>query len=316
MDLERRRLRAYHPVPMRNVEVCVGYTVVEIEKSNRAPPIIGEVMASRWLFGWRIRCVRTDGFTATLSTSDSWWQPFRRLGDVAVIHVDLTPCASRERRAEAWLDRREEAQGSRYLHPRPRRHFILCRAALRALLCGRLDCRNDQLSFGAARFGKPYALVSGVSAPVSFNVSHGGRHGLIALAPGGRIGVDVEERDARRDLEGIAERVFTPSEQAELARVVGTEKVRMFFDLWTMKEALIKALGTGFHLSPSRLEVPPAMRHGGRSADFRFPQRRASAWRLENLGNADFAAAVAWEPSPQPEGPGAPTDNTPWEGMS
>ena len=279
-------------------------------------PNFGEVMASRWLSGGGIRWMRTDGFTATLSPSDTWWRPFRRLGDVAVIHVDLTPCASRERRAEAWLDRREEAQGSRYLHPRPRRHFILCRAALRALLCGRLGCRNDQLSFGATRYGKPYALVSGVPAPVSFNVSHGGRHGLIALGPGGRIGVDVEERDAGRDLEGIAERVFTPSEQGELGCAVGPEKVRKFFDLWTMKEALIKALGTGFHLSPARFEIPPAMRRGGRSASFRFPQRPTSLWRLENLGNADFAAAVAWEPSPQPEGPGAPTDNTPWEPMT
>ena len=257
--------------------------------------------------------MNTDRLTVTISASDSWWRPFSQLGDVAVIHVDLTPCASRERLAAAWLDGREEAQGSRYLHPRPRRHFTLCRAALRALLCGRLGCRNDQLSFGTSGYGKPYALVSGVPASVGFNVSHGGRHGLIALAPGGRIGVDVEEWDPRRDLEGIATRVFTPSEQAELAAAGGAKKVRLFFELWTMKEALIKALGTGFHLSPSRFEIPLAMRRGGRAADFRFPQRPATAWRLENLGNDDFAAAVAWEPSLEPRGLGATTDNTPWE---
>ena len=213
----------------------------------------------------------------------------------------------------AWLDRREQAQGSRYLHPRPRRHFTLCRAALRAILCGRLGCRNGQLSFGTSTFGKPFALLSEIPASVSFNVSHGGRHGLIALAPGGRIGVDVEECDADRDLEGIAKRVFTPSEQAELARAGSAVKVRLFFDMWTMKEALIKALGTGFHLSPGRFEIPSALRHGGRSGDFRFPQRPDTVWRLENLGNANFAAAVAWDPSPEPRYPGGTTDNTPGE---
>jgi hypothetical protein len=80
-----------------------------------------------------------------------------------------------------------------------------------------------------------------------------------------------------------------------------------------MTEAQIKALGTGFYLGPSRSEIPSAVRHGGRAEVFRFPQRPATAWRLEILGNADFAAAVAWEPSPEPEGRGAIADNTPWE---
>ena len=214
-----------------------------------------------------------NGFVATVSTPTCWWRPFSRLGDVSVIHVDLTPCASLEQRAVAWLDRREETQGSRYLHPRPRRNFTLCRAALRALLCGRLGCRNVQLSFGASKYGKPHALVSGIRASVGFNVSHGGGHGLIALAPAGRIGVDGEECDARRDLDGIAKRVFTPSEQAQLAGAGGAKKVRLFFDLWTMKEALIKALGTGFYLCPSPFEIPPA------SSDFLSGPPASGGWK-------------------------------------
>ena len=215
----------------------------------------------------------------------------------------------------AWLDSNEQAKGRRYLHPRPRRQFALCRAALRASLCHRLGCRNEQLSFDTARYGKPYALVNGVRASIGFNVSHGGRHGLIALVPEGRVGVDVEECDASRDLDGIAQRVFTLAEQAELARADDGKKVRMFYDLWTMKEALIKALGTGFHLSPSRFEIPLSLLRGGRAGAFRFPQRPATAWWLENLGTADFAAAVAWEPSPGTEGRSAIADNPAWKGL-
>ena len=227
------------------------------------------------------------GGTAAARTGP-WWRLFRRSGDIVVFYVDLTPCAFREERARAWLDSREAAQRSRYLYPRPGRHFTLCRAALRALLCCRLDCRNDQLSFDTSRYGKPHALVSGVRAPVGFNVSHGGRHGLIALTPEGSVGVDVEEYDAHRDLDGIAKRVFAPCEQAELARLDGANKVRLFFDLWTMKEALIKALGTGFYLSPSRFEIPPALRRGGSSGVFRFPQYPAVAWRLKTWATPDL----------------------------
>ena len=248
------------------------------------------------------------------STYECWWRPFRAGGPVSVLHVDLAPCPDRERRALTWLDGHEQARLRRYLHPRPRREFALCRAALRAILCRRLGCRNDELSFDALRFGKPFALVAGTAAPVSFNVSHGGQHGLIGLAPAGRrIGVDVEERDVRRDLGGIMRIVYTPNEQAELCVASGEQKVRLFFNLWTMKEALIKALGTGFSLNPSRFEIPPALRRGARAGAFRFPHLPTTKWWLENLEPSGFAAAVAYDLAPGTVGSGSEADNTPWE---
>ncbi|MDE0205679.1 MAG: 4'-phosphopantetheinyl transferase superfamily protein [Candidatus Tectomicrobia bacterium] len=166
------------------------------------------------------------------------------------------------------------------------------------MLCRRLGCRNDELAFGALRYGKPYALVGGTPASVSFNVSHGGQNGLIALEPAGRLGVDVEERNTRRDLDGIAQTVFTPAEQAELAPGRGERKIRLFFSLWTMKEALIKALGTGFSLNPSRFEIPPPLRRDKRVVVFSFPHDPATHWQLGNLGSVRFAVAMAYESGP------------------
>ena len=250
-----------------------------------------------------------DGLMTPASVAECWWRPFRKIGNVSVIHVDLTPYPDRERHAAAWLDQQEQTRWRRYLHPRPRREFALCRAALRAILCDELGCGNEALSFDALTHGKPLALVGGMRAPISFNVSHGGPHGLIALAAAGRIGVDVEERDARRDLDDITRMVFTPAEQAELSLARGGQKVHLFFSLWTMKEALIKALGTGFSLNPSRFEIPPDLRRGEPAGVFRFPHNPATGWWLENLGIAEFAAAVAYELAPEPKGGG--TNNTP-----
>ena len=233
-----------------------------------------------------------------VSMDDCWWRPFSKTGKTAVIHVDLTPHATREAEAVGWLDKRDYARWQRYRHPRPQREFGLCRAALRAMLCRRLGCRNDDLAFETSRHGKPVALVCGMPAPISFNVSHSGKHGLIALAPEGRIGVDVEERVTRHDLDGEIRRVFAPVERAELASASGDRKVHLFFNLWTMKEALLKALGRGLSLDTSRFEVPSAMRHGGRTCLFRFPEFPEMNWLLENLGNADFAAALAHEVNP------------------
>ena len=238
-----------------------------------------------------------------MKTADcTWWRAFRTLDGIDVIHVDLRPDPDCEKEAAAWLDRAETERLRRFRITRPRRNFALCRAALRANLCDRLDCTNDRLSFGYHEHGKPFARVQGRASPLSFNVSHSAPHGLIAFAsrgrPRGRIGVDAETFRPDRDFDGIAGMVFGPDERAALAAAWGNDKVRLFYRLWTLKEALIKALGTGFSLGPARFEVPAAMVHGVDSGEFRFPHVPADRWRLVSLPDTRFAAAIAYEVDP------------------
>ena len=212
-----------------------------------------------------------------------------------VVHVDLTPCARRDAVAWAWLDQDERARWKRFVHAAPRRRFALCRAALRALLCGALDVSNEQLAFISTEHGKPTAQVNGRPTAVSFNVSHSGRHGLVALAPRGRVGVDVEERSTCYGIDGLGETVLGPQELTELQAARGADKVRLFFTLWTLKEALVKATGRGLSCDVSLFEIPAAMRRGKPSGTFRFRHTPNLRWRLHNLGNAAYAAAVAHE---------------------
>ena len=230
-----------------------------------------------------------------------WWGPFCVSGEVAVTHLDLSPHPARETSALAWLDEVELDRRERY-HSGPRRCFVLCRAALRALLCAELGCRNDQLRFQEAEYGKPFALVDGLPASTSFNVSHSGSHGLIACAPRGRLGIDVEEIAPRRHLESLIEAVMDTEEQAELSRMSGDAQLRQFFRLWTCKEALIKALGTGFSTDISKFQVPAGLRQGAGSAVFQFEHLPGVAWQLDDIGSQEFAAALARELLPAESG--------------
>lgn len=223
------------------------------------------------------------------------WRPFAETGAAKIAYVDLGPGPDRENAAVTWLDTTDKARRRRFTNTDSRREFVLCRAALRDILCARLNCAKRQLSFDENENGKPLALVSGKPAPVGFNISHSGRHGLIAVVPEGRVGIDVEDRSIPRDIDGAASITFTPAEQAELAAMGGARKTEFFYRIWTMKEALIKALGVGFGLNPSRFEIPPTIRSGARRCIFRFPHLPGERWRLEDLGNADFAAAIATE---------------------
>ena len=227
--------------------------------------------------------------------ADQWWGAFRKVGDAEVLHVQLTPHSDNEEAASTLLSQGDYRRADRFLYPGPRRRYILLRAALRSLLCERLACSNDALSFKREKQGKPYAVVHGTPASIQFNVSDSRMHGLIAVAPAGSVGIDVEERSVNRDLDGLAEMVFDAEEQTSLITVMGEQKVERFYRLWTAKEALVKALGTGLYLDVSTFQAPPALLRGSTGAEFRFPHLPEVAWWVEDLGTSDFAAAIAHE---------------------
>ena len=226
-----------------------------------------------------------------------WWRPLCSVDGATVIHVDLKPDQRRETDALKSLDQDELDRWHRYRHPRPRRQFALCRAVLRSVLCERLHCANEDLHFVSLEHGKPGAVIGHEQVRASFNVSHGGNHGLVAVAPRGRLGVDVEERVLRHDPDGHIRKVFAPREREALAAARGVRKTCMFLRLWTLKEAVIKALGTGFSLDTSTFEIPPSMYRGGQRhrTIFRLPHLPDVRWRLEDFGTSEFAAAVALE---------------------
>ena len=215
-----------------------------------------------------------------------------------MVSVDLSPHPGHEAHAWEWLNEEEKQRWRVFQYAGPRRRFALCRAALRATLCERLRCDNEKLGFENLPRGKPLAFVGGMPASVNFNVSHSGKSGLIAFNKNGRVGIDVEERKEREDLDGLIETVFGPQEQLELSVLAGEPRLRLFYNLWTIKEALVKALGDGHHVDFSEFQAPQGMRRGEPEGLFRFPHLPTPAWRVENLGNEDFAAALAFEVIP------------------
>lgn len=231
----------------------------------------------------------------TESSTGSWWRTYRRLGDATVLHVDLRPNADHEADSLAWLDAAERRRLLRFRIRGPGRRFALCRAALRAVLASRLACRNERITFGADDHGKPFAMVDGVPAAISFNVSHSGDHGLIAVSARGGLGIDVEERQPRRHMDLLIDTVFTETEQVAFTTAEGNDRTDLFLDFWTIKEALVKALGTGLYTDPATFEIPPVMQRGMKRSTFRFPDLPAVTWQLDNIGNETYAAAVARE---------------------
>ena len=226
-------------------------------------------------------------------TADRWWSPWCSVGDTTILHVDLARSPDREEQAVTVLDEAERARWKRALSRRARYAFALSRAALRINLAEHAGCDAEDLSFGHLDHGKPFAIIGGRRSAIGFNVSHSGGHGLVAIGGHDDLGVDVEERSLHRDFAGLACRVYGPQERRRLARVSGTARIHLFYRLWTMKEALLKATGAGLSLDPSRFEVPETMLDGARECVFRFPHDPSPPLYLVDLGEERFAAALA-----------------------
>lgn len=78
--------------------------------------------------------------------------------------------------------------------------------------------------------------------PAGESLSHSGGYAALARAhPALRVGVDLEVHRPR-DVLATARTAFSDSEARALAAAAGPERERLFYALWTVKEALAKAL--------------------------------------------------------------------------
>lgn len=100
-----------------------------------------------------------------------------------------------------------------------------------------IDYTEDMLTYGD--HGKP--ALDGYSG-ICFNLSHSDGIAACILSEK-ECGIDCERVLEYRP--NVAKRVFTPSEQALLEAAHESERDLLFFRLWTLKEAFVKAVGKG-----------------------------------------------------------------------
>jgi len=183
----------------------------------------------------------------------------------------------------ALLNDEEKVRQRRFLREQHRQRFLLGRALLRSVLSGYdgLPAAGD-LSFETNAHGKPALTKALQSSGLQFNLSH--TQGLIALAvvQGKDIGVDVEFLPRKTEIDSLAQRYFSPQEWRELDDLDGDKRRERFFDLWTLKEAYVKACGQGLSLSLEEF----SFRFEGKRVHIAFsPQRNDSPerWRFWQL---------------------------------
>lgn len=120
--------------------------------------------------------------------------------------------------------------------------FLVSRALLRRVLGALLDLPPAAIAFDITEDGKPL-LSASLAQSLAFNLAHSEGFVLVAVAEAASVGVDVESIAAYKS--GIARRFFSATEYGWLEQHPPESRAAAFYQLWTIKEACIKALGTG-----------------------------------------------------------------------
>jgi 4'-phosphopantetheinyl transferase len=159
-------------------------------------------------------------------------------GEIEIWRVALGPVGEEE---FAVLSAEERERAERTRSAAAREAFVACRAALRRILGAASGQRPEAIRLMVTREGKPDFEER--PGGLHFNVSHSGMTGLVALRRGGPVGVDVEVVREVADPAGVARRFFQQEEVAALEKLGYCS--RAFLGVWTRKEAVVKALGSG-----------------------------------------------------------------------
>lgn len=195
------------------------------------------------------------------------WSPL----DVSPAELDrLTSIVSREERHRA----------DRLRSPLDRKRFLAARGQLRLLLADQLSCSPGEVPIVTGQGGKPGLQ----GTDLRFNASRSSGTALFAISWETDVGVDIEAVRQTTDVVDVAARFFTPAEQAGLASLPPSQRLRASFQCWACKEAYVKGVGAGLTLPVSTLDV---------FSPGRQPMT-VSGWTVHQVDVAgDFVAAVA-----------------------
>lgn len=157
--------------------------------------------------------------------------------------------------SEALLSAAERERARRFVDVRHQRRFLASRLGLRRILALHTGEAAAALVFAENKFGKPCLPHH---PDCTFSLSHSADQAVLALAEGMSIGVDIERLRAVEHGD-IAARYFHANEAAWIeSRQTEAEQRLAFFHMWTLKEAVAKAVGVGMSLPFSHFEVAAA----------------------------------------------------------
>ncbi|NLI57639.1 MAG: 4'-phosphopantetheinyl transferase superfamily protein [Clostridium sp.] len=145
-------------------------------------------------------------------------------------------------KALSYIPENKQKRIKRFLKYEDSLRTLIAEVLIRKIIMQELKIPNGEIFFKINNYGKPYLKDWD---EFHFNISHSGKWVVCAIS-NKPVGIDVERI---KDLNiKIADRFFSKEEVEDLYKIKKSERLKYFFDLWTLKESYIKADGRGLNI--------------------------------------------------------------------
>lgn len=226
--------------------------------------------------------------------SDWQWIPTHKVTPIApqTLHIwrlSLRPEGSNDLWDLLSMDEQQRAQ--RFVRSQDQDKYVQVRGTLRCLLGQYLQTSGQTLCFDYGDYGKPQLVSSCNSLNLQFNVSHSHELAVIAITQATAVGVDIEQVNPQAKYINISQRFFSAAEHEILLQQPVEQQCRTFFQLWTRKEACVKAVGGSIAHALDQINVAQGLNQA--SVVIKMPEKPHQLFLHNLFPDPQFAGAVA-----------------------
>lgn len=223
--------------------------------------------------------------------------------DPSVQVVLVSGCESIDAWAEpvaAHLMEWERERMGRFAKSGDRARYAAAHLLVRWALARRLGEPALDLTLDQTERGKPFVTGPASAAGISFSLSH--TRGLVGCASWSEapVGLDLEALTRRLKVVELLDEVLS-SDEREQWDSHGGPGLERFLEIWTLKEALSKALGVGLGVAPAKwsfdLGSSPIRRLRALPEEFGDP----SHWQFEQTRSPSGHVVSLAIPNPAPD---------------
>jgi 4'-phosphopantetheinyl transferase len=153
----------------------------------------------------------------------------------------------------SYLSDDEKERGERFLYDIDAYIYIVKHNLLRIILGRYLNCNPKEILYKYNLYQKPYILHPSIN--IQFNISSSSNRFIAAFCLHQAVGVDVELIRKIENIKQLTSDYFTVNEAGSVIIHSDFMLETEFFNIWSMKEALIKAIGKGLAMDINTFDI-------------------------------------------------------------
>lgn len=162
--------------------------------------------------------------------------------DIYVYIVNLNNFLIKKTLFWRYLSEEEKTQANQYFTDTLKERYVISHGILREILSFYIQKSPHEIIFIKNNYGKPFLKDS----YVHFNMSHSHHLMCCTIGYNCKLGIDIELHNDDFDFHEISTHIFTSSEKEYFSSLKAHKsRIQFFYKLWTKKEALSKAIGSG-----------------------------------------------------------------------